>query len=486
MYYIGIDLGTSSLKAIVVDKDGKIAGQAKRDYPLLLPRDNWTEQNPADWYNACIEVLKELGGKFDLSKAAALSFSGQMHGLVVLDKDDNVIRPAILWNDNRTTAECDYLNNEIGKDKLIERTGNIAFTGFTAPKVLWLKNNEKGNYNKIAKAMLPKDFLAYKLSGVFATDVSDASGTLYFDVKRKAWSKPMLETMGIAERQLPKIYESYGAIGKVKKDVAKITGLSENCAVVIGAGDQAAGAIGTGTVENNSLSISLGTSGVVFAAGDKFALDKQARLHSFCHANGKYHVMGVMLSAAGSTKWWLEDVLQTTDYKKADKDAAAAPIDDVLFLPYLTGERSPINDPYAVGCFYGLRANTTRAAMTRAVLEGVCFGLKDCLNAVNEQGITPKSARVIGGGAKSKEWLRLLADISGITLHTINTGEGGALGAAILAMVGAGLYPDVKTACERIIKNESEIKPDMKNFKIYQSKFEKYKKAYKALKESAI
>ena len=482
MYYIGIDLGTSSLKAVIADKTGTIIGQAKRGYPLAMPRDNWSEQNPADWYDACIQVLRELGGGFDLSAVAGLSFSGQMHGLVILDKDDNIIRPAILWNDNRTAAECDYLNTEIGRDKLIDWTGNIAFTGFTAPKVLWLKNNEKDNYKKIAKAMLPKDFLAYKLSGVFATDVSDASGTLYFDVKAKAWSKPVLEILGLRREQLPAIFESYNVIGKVKKEIAALTGLSENCAVIIGAGDQAAGAIGTGTTGGNALSISLGTSGVVFAASDRFVLDKKARLHSFCHANGGYHVMGVMLSAAGSTKWWAEDILQTDDYGKIFKETAALPIDDLLFLPYLTGERSPINDPCAVGGFYGLRANTTRAAMTKAVLEGVCFGLKDCLNAIDDLGVAPTSARVIGGGAKSKEWLQILADVSGLKLHAINTEEGGALGAVILAMAGTGLYKDVQSACAAIIKDKETVSPIKANTAAYAKKFTKYKALYENVK----
>lgn len=480
--YLGVDLGTSSIKLLMADNSGKILGSQSESYELLLPQENYSEQNPDDWFCALVTALKKLGETYDLKQIKGVSFSGQMHGLVILDSDDKVIRPAILWNDNRTQKECDYLNYEVGKAKLIEWTGNIALTGFTAPKILWVKNNEQQNFNKIAKIMLPKDYLAYKMSGIFASDVSDSSGTVYFDVQNKCWSKPMLQILGISESMLPKVFESYQAVGSVSAEFAALTGMTTDTHVIIGGGDQAVGAIGTGTVDNNSLSISLGTSGVLFSASDNFAYEKEARVHSFCHANGKYHTMGVMLSAAGSLDWWVRDVLKASDFDGILAEVENTKINDLLFLPYLMGERSPINDPNAKGVFYGLNLMHSRANITRAILEGVSFGLYDCLLAMRELGNKTTSARVIGGGARSMVWLQILSDILGIELCTISSHDGGGLGAIILAMVGCGEYQNVPSACQSIIKTDKTFIPNKEKHKLYQSKFIKFKELYNKLK----
>jgi xylulokinase len=478
--YLGIDLGTSSLKILLADEEGKIIDKESAEYSIYFPKEKYSEQNPDDWINALVKTIKELGKRHNLKEIEGVSFSGQMHGLVILDENDNVIRPAILWNDNRSVKECEYLNNEIGKEKLIEWTGNIAFTGFTAPKLLWLKSNEPDNFKKIKKIMLPKDYLAYKMSGVFASDVSDNSGTLYFDVKNRKWSKPILDILGITEKQLPKVFESSEVIGTVCKVFSKITGMSEDTKVIIGAGDQAAGAVGTGTVSSDSLSISLGTSGVVFAASDNYA-ETDGSMHSFCHANGKYHIMGVMLSAAGSLDWWMKKVLKTDDFESELNEIDYKKDSSLYFLPYLIGERSPINDPDAKGMFYGLTMAHTRADMIKAVLEGISLGLKDCYISLKMSGIKSDSARVIGGGAKSDLWLQMLADCLGIKLSTINTTEGGGLGAIILAMTGCGKFETVEKGCIKLIKEEKTYLPESRKTKEYNKKYDYFKALYKSL-----
>lgn len=480
--YLGIDVGTSSLKAVLANDNGLIIASESISYNLSLPKENWSEQNPNDWYLAEIKAIMELGKKYDLKKIKAVSFCGQMHGLVLLDKNDKIIRPAILWNDNRTIKECEYLNNTIGKKKLIDLTGNIAITGFTGPKILWVRKNEPANFKKIEKIMLPKDYAAYKMSGIFATDVSDASGTLYFDVSNKKWSQEMLKILGICEKQLPKIYESYQVIGNVSSDFAKITGMSTTTKVVIGGGDQAVGAIGTGTVNNDMLSISLGTSGVLFLSSDKFKKINSGIMHSFAHANGKYHIMGVMLSAAGSFDWWANTIIKTRHYNEL-MDGVKKTIDsNLIFLPYLTGERSPINDPLAKGSLLGLTLAHTRDDISRAVINGINFGLLDNLLAIKALGFNPLSARVVGGGAKSKIWLQMLADTLGIKLHTINTSEGGALGAIILAMVGDKKYKTVEIACNKIIKITNTYIPSNNLHKKYLLHYKKFKNYYNAIK----
>lgn len=482
MLFLGVDLGTSSLKILLADASGKIIDTESREYPLYFPAANSAEQQPEDWYNALVETLQALGQRHDLAMIEGVSFSGQMHGLVMLDEKDRVIRPAILWNDNRTTRECDYLNQTIGKDKLIEWTGNIAFTGFTAPKVLWVRNNEPENYGRIAKIMLPKDYLAYRMSGVFASDVSDNSGTLYFDVRQGCWSQPMLEIMGISERQLPAIYQSYAVVGTVCPEFARVTGMSVQTLVIAGGGDQAVGAVGTGTVGNGRLSISLGTSGVVFASNAEYCHVESGAMHSFRHADGRFHMMGVMLSAAGSNDWWVKSVLRTADYKAVDQGAAGARADGLYFLPYLTGERSPINDPLARGAFFGLTAAHTRDDLSRAVLEGISFGLLDCYRSMLEAGASASFARVIGGGAKSPPWLQLLSDILGLELRTINTAEGGGLGAVILAMTGCGHFKSVEEGCAALIRDVRSYQPDPAETARYAEKFVRFKELYERVK----
>lgn len=482
MHYLGVDLGTSSLKILLADGDGTIIDSESREYPLYFPAANCAEQNPEDWHTALVETIKAMGLRQDLSDIDGVSFSGQMHGLVMLNADDKVIRPAILWNDNRTTRECDYLNNTIGKDKLISWTGNIAFTGFTAPKVLWVRNNEPENFSRIAKIMLPKDFLAYKMSGVFASDLSDNSGTLYFDVENGCWSQPMLEVLGITASQLPGVFRSDEVVGTVSPAFAAATGLSVKTRVIAGGGDQAVGAIGNGTVGDGRLSISLGTSGVVFASSAEYHRDDTGAMHSFRHADGRYHMMGVMLSAAGSNDWWVKSVLRDSNYKEVDRGATAAKAEGLYFLPYLTGERSPINDPNARGAFFGLTAAHTRDDMSRAVLEGISFGLLDCFRSMQAVGVTAGFARVIGGGAKSAPWLQMLSDVLGIELRTINTAEGGGLGAVILAMSGCKRFSSVEDGCAALIRDVKVYSPDMAENARYAEKFKNFKQLYERLK----
>lgn len=375
--YIGIDLGTSSVKMLMMNETGEIVNSVSKEYPLYFPQKGWAEQNPGDWWNAVKDGIKELTVGCDKRLIKGISFGGQMHGLVILDKNDKVIRPAILWNDGRTQKECDYLNNVIGKDKLSGYTANIAFAGFTAPKILWLKENEPENFKRINKIMLPKDYIAYCMTGIHSTDFSDASGMLLLDVKNKKWSAEMLDICGIDECVMPKLYESYEITGTLKPDVAYELGLNESVKIIAGAGDNAAAAIGTGTVKNGRCNISLGTSGTVFVSQDSFSVDSNNALHSFAHANGKYHLMGCMLSAASCNKWWLEDILGTADYSGSQKDIKNLGENNVFFLPYLMGERSPHNDPNARAMFVGMSMDTARTDMTQAVLEGVAFAIRD-------------------------------------------------------------------------------------------------------------
>lgn len=476
-YYLGIDLGTSSIKVSLANDKGEILDSESKEYPLLLPKPSWSEQNPIDWYNALIDVLTILGKRHELNNVAALSFSGQMHGLVLLDRDDNVIRPALLWNDSRTVKEVEFLNNVIGQDLLIKETSNIALCGFTAPKVLWVKNNEPENFTRIAKMMLPKDYLAYKMSGVFASDVSDLSGTLMFDVKNRDYSDKILEILNVRRDQLPRIYNSYEVIGTVTDEISKLTGLSSDCKVIIGGGDQAVGATGTNTIKAGNISISLGTSGVVFAPSSEYCYDPHGLIHSFRHTNGEFHLMGCTLSAMGSLKWWMEEVLRTTDYKT---ELANMPdeISDVIFLPYLMGERSPINDPSATGYFSNLSLYYKREALTKAVVEGICFSLYDVYDVMKKAGVTAKEARVIGGGTKTDAIMQMLADMFNINMKSITTSDGGALGAIILAMVGDGLYKNVSEAGDALVHDKKVFTPRKDKHEQYLAKFKEYKALY--------
>ena len=471
MYYIGLDLGTSGLKGLLVDRNGTILKEESASYPVSYPQSGWSEQNPEDWLEAAESVLTQLAEGVE-NEVAGVSIGGQMHGLVLLDGHDEVIRPAILWNDGRTQKQTDYLNEVIGKKKLDEYTANIAFAGFTAPKILWVKENESENFKRIQKLCLPKDYLAYKLTGVFSTDYSDASGMLLLDVKNKRWSKEMLAICSVKEEWLPKLYESYEATGKVN--------CLPNAILTAGAGDNAAAAIGTGTVQNGDCNISLGTSGTVFISGDNFMPSENNALHSFCHANGKWHLMGCILSAASANKWWLEDILQTKDYDGATKGATLGE-NEVFFLPYLMGERSPHNDVNARGAFLGMRANTTREQMSLAVLEGVAFALRDCVECARQSGLQITKATVCGGGAKSAVWKRILANVLNAEILSPETEQGPSYGAAILAMIGAGEYKNAEQAKE-LIRMKERIVPESELVRKYEEKYRIFRKLYPALK----
>ncbi len=482
-YYIGIDLGTSSVKLIAMNQSGDILASVSEDYPLSFPQPLWSEQNPEDWYNASLRGLEKLILNLNKAEIEAISFSGQMHGLVLLDENDEVIRPAILWNDQRSTEETDYFNRSIGVDTVSEYTGNIAFPGFTAPKLLWVRNHERDHFNRISKVMLPKDYLAYRLSGVFATDYADASGTLYLDVQNKKWSESMLKLLGINESQLPKLYESYEAIGQLKPELASRLGLGSSVNIVIGTGDQAAAAVGGGIVKSGACSISLGTSGVVFVHSDQFLKDDSYGLHAFCHANGAYHLMGCMLSAAGSLKWWTEDVMKSNDFDGLLKEADQVVIDNGLyFLPYLMGERSPHNDPYARGVFWGMNLTHGRGAMTRAVLEGVTFGLRDSFEIIKNLGQPLDEIVINGGGSKSDFWCQMVADIMATPVVKLKTDAGPAYGAAILAAVGAGTFKNVSEACDTVIKKVKTYVPNPEESKAYDVKYTTFKALYPELK----
>ncbi|MFT5875096.1 MAG: xylulokinase [Clostridium sp.] len=484
MYFIGIDIGTTSVKLIVIDENGNVIKSIGKEYPIDFPRPLWSEQNPEDWWKQTIDGLRELLENVNKNDIKAVSFSGQMHGLVMLGENDQVIRPAILWNDQRTEKECRYLNDEIGQLVISEWTGNLALTGFTAPKVLWVKENEPENFKKAKKIMLPKDYIAYKMSGVFATDMSDASGTLYLDVKNREWSKPMLKLLGIVENQLPKLYESYQAIGNIKKDLAYELGLNEDVKIIIGGGDQAVAAVGGGIVSEGSCSLSLGTSGVVFVATENFFVDKNNSLHSFCNANGKYHQMGVTLAAAASLKWWVEQVNKSEDFDDFLDEARNAKIDDSLFyLPYLMGERTPHNDPYCRGTFIGMNMTHERSHMTRAILEGVAFSLRDTFEIMKKMGINIPVISINGGGSKSRLWCEIIADVMDVKVIKLNTNEGPAYGAAILAAVGCGVFDSVEAACNLFIKVTESIEPNKAHAQLYNKKYEKFKLIYPATKE---
>ncbi|MCM1299472.1 MAG: xylulokinase, partial [[Eubacterium] siraeum] len=374
MYYIGIDLGTSAVKLLLTDKYGKVSKTVTKEYPLYFPRSGWSEQQPEDWWEAVKKGLGELIGCVDKTQIAGIGCAGQMHGLVILDDKDRVIRPAILWNDGRTEEETEYLNSVIGKKRLSELTANIAFAGFTAPKLLWVRKHEPKNFARIAKIMLPKDYINYRLTGRFASDYSDASGTLLLDVQNRRWSEEMTEICGVSPNQLPQLYESYETIGTLKTEIAAQLGLTENVRVAAGAGDNAAAAVGTGTVGSGGCNISLGTSGTIFASSSSFAIDPNNSLHSFAHADGGYHLMGCMLSAASCNKWLCEDIFKVSDFFAEQAGIADEKLgrNRVFFLPYLMGERSPINDINARGTFIGMTMDTSRSDLVQAVLEGVC------------------------------------------------------------------------------------------------------------------
>lgn len=485
MLYIGVDLGTSAVKLLLMEGNGTIKNIVSREYPLSFPHPGWSEQKPEDWWSNVIEGIKELTEGFDKSQVAGISFGGQMHGLVILDKDDNVIRPAILWNDGRTQAETDYLNNEIGKDKLVSMTANIAFAGFTAPKILWVKNNEPENFKKIAKIMLPKDYLAYMLSGTFCSDVSDASGMLLLDVKNRTWSDEMLKICGITKEQLPKLFESYEVVGTLKPEIAKELGLKESVKIVAGAGDNAAAAVGTGTVGDGRCNISLGTSGTVFISSKNFEKNENPAIHLFDHADGTYHLMGCMLSAASCNKWWMDEIIATKDYSGEQKGITDEMLgrNHVYFLPYLMGERSPHNNPDARGAFIGMSMDSTRTDMTQAILEGVAFGLRDSVEVARKLGIKLERTKICGGGAKSPLWKKIIANVMNLKVDVIESEEGPGYGGAILAAVACGEYASVEEATSKLVKVIDTVEPDPAIAARYEEQYRKFVRMYPALKD---
>lgn len=483
MLYIGIDLGTSAVKLLLMDESGKICKVVSKEYPLYFPHPGWSEQNPEDWYAQTVEGIQELTADCDKSQIAGIGCGGQMHGLVVLNENDEVIRPAILWNDGRTGKETKYLNQVIGKEKLSAYTANIAFAGFTAPKILWMKENEPDNFAKVRKIMLPKDYLAYKLSGVFCTDYSDASGMLLLDVEHKCWSEEMMEICGVTEAQLPKLYESYEVVGNVKADLAEIFGFTKEVRVVAGAGDNAAAAVGTGTVGDGMCNISLGTSGTIFISSKSFGVDDNNALHSFDHADGKYHLMGCMLSAASCNKWWMDEILRTKEYAAEQAQIVKLGENQVFYLPYLMGERSPHNDPKARATFIGMTMDTTRAEMTQAVLEGVAFGLRDSLEVARKLGIQIERTKICGGGAKSPLWKKIIANVMNLKVDVIESEEGPGYGGAILAAVGCGAYASVEEAAEKLVKIVETVEPEEELMNRYEERYQKFRKIYPAVKE---
>ena len=484
MLYIGIDLGTSAVKLLLVDENGAIRSTVSREYPLSFPHPGWSEQEPADWWDGCVSGLKELISGVDPREVAGIGCGGQMHGRVALDDADRVIRPAILWNDGRTGEETEYLNTVVGKERLSALTANIAFAGFTAPKILWMRNKEPENFRRIAKIMLPKDYVNYMLTGVHACDYSDASGMLLLDVEHKRWSAEMLSVCGVTEAQMPRLFESYEVIGTVKPEIAAELGLSPDVKVVAGAGDNAAAAVGTGTVGEGGCNISLGTSGTIFISSKKFGVDPNNALHAFAHADGGWHLMGCMLSAASCNKWLCGDILRTDDYdaeQGAIKEEALGN-NHVYFLPYLRGERSPINDVNARGTFIGMTMDTSRPDMVQAVLEGVAFAIRDSFEVARSLGLDIPRSKLCGGGSKSPLWRKIFANVLGIPLDMVKTEQGPGYGGAMLAMVGCGRFDSVAAAADALVEVARTVEPDPALTALYEERYQQFRRIYPAVK----
>ena len=483
--FIGIDLGTSAVKLLLVEESGAIRKEVTREYPLFFPQPGWSEQNPGDWWDACLDGLRELLTGVDASCVAGIGCGGQMHGLVVLDENDAVIRPAILWNDGRTQEEVDYLNGVIGREKLSAMTANIAFAGFTAPKILWMQKHEPEAFKRIRKIMLPKDYINYKLTGVHCCDYSDASGMLLLDVEHKRWSEEMLDICGVTEQQMPQLFESFEVVGTVLPDVAAALGMGDHVEVVAGAGDNAAAAVGTGVVGEGGCNISLGTSGTLFISADHFGVDPNNALHAFAHADGGWHLMGCMLSAASCNKWLCEEILKTDNYaaEQADITDEKLGCNHVFFLPYLMGERSPINDVNARGTFTGITMDSSRSDLVQAVLEGVAFAIRDSFEVARSLGLDIPRSRICGGGAKSPLWRKIFANVLGIPLDMVKTEQGPGYGGAMLAMVGCGLFESVQAAADALVTLASTTEPDPEITARYEAQYRKFKRIYPALKD---
>ena len=485
MLYIGIDLGTSAVKLLLMNEAGQILNVVSRTYPLEFPRPGWSQQNPEDWRKAVWEGIPALLEGFDRAQVAGIGAGGQMHGLVVLDEADRVIRPAILWNDGRTAQQVAYLNETVGKDRLSAWTANIAFAGFTAPKLLWMRENEPELFVKIKKIMLPKDYINYLLTGVHSTDYSDASGTLLLDVAKRRWSEEMLELCGLRAEQMPRLFESYETVGALLPEAARALGLPESVRVAAGAGDNAAAAVGTGTVGEGGCNLSLGTSGTIFISSDRFRVDENNALHAFAHADGGYHLMGCMLSAASCNKWLMEDIFRTEDYAAEQAAVSREKLgrNPVYFLPYLMGERSPINDTNARGMWIGMTMDTRREDLTQAVLEGVAFAIRDSLEVAGSLGISIGKSRVCGGGAKSDLWLHILANVLNVELERVASEQGPGLGGAMLAMVACGAFASVADACRALVRVSGTVRPDPELAARYAARYRQFRQIYPACKD---
>ena len=487
-YFIGIDTSTTATKALLIDERGGVMGVASTGYPYETPRPLWSEQDPSLWWDAAVQSLRKLLQETGVphGSIAGIGLTGQMHGLVLLDEMGDVLRPAILWNDQRTGDQCDEIRARLGKNHLIELTGNDALTGFTAPKILWVAENEPEIYARARHILLPKDYLRYKLTGAYAMDKADGAGTILFDLKQRNWSAEMLSALAIPAEWMPPTYEGPEVTGAVTGEAAALTGIPAGTPVVAGGGDQAAQAVGVGAVRPGIIALTLGTSGVVFASTESALIQPEGRLHAFCHAvPGRWHFMGVMLSAAGSLQWYRDTLAPGTDFDSLVSEASLIPpgSEGLLFLPYLTGERTPHPDPLARGAWVGLTVRHSRAHMTRAVLEGVAFGIKDSFTLIREAGLGHiEQVRVSGGGAKSPLWRQILADVLDVELVTVNTTEGAAYGAGLLAGVGAGTFESVDSACEAAIQITGRTSPGDSARK-YQEVYPSYRALYPALKD---
>ena len=486
-YLMGLDISTTGAKALIIDETGGVIAVANTPQPISQPQPLWSEQNPDDWWDGIVKsiraALAESGLRGD--DISAIGLTGQMHGLVLLDERGGVLRPSILWNDQRTGAQCDYMTEVIGAHRLLELTGNPALTGFTAPKILWVRDNEPDIYAKAAQVLLPKDYIRYKLTDAYATDLAGAAGTSLLNVAERAWSKDVLDALDIPAAWMPPVHEGTQVTSRISATAAAATGLGAGTPVVGGGGDQAAGAIGMGCVTPDKVGVTVGTSGVVFAPLGSYAYEPEGRLHAFCHAVPEtWHFMGVMLSAAGSLQWYKDTFAADMDYDSLLAEAATVPAggEGLFFLPYLTGERTPHPDPLARGAFIGITSRHSRGHITRAVLEGVAFGLKDSFTLIDNVGLPEQfEVRISGGGAKSPVWQQIIADVLGAPLVNINTTEGGAFGAAVLASVAAGVFDDVASACATMIQT-GDLVPVGENAPIYAERYEIYQSLYPILK----
>jgi xylulokinase len=492
MSVLGIDVGTGGTRAVLIDRDGRVVSSALAEHAAMSsPHIGWAEQSPDDWWRAACEAIKAClaKGPGAAREVEAIGLTGQMHGLVLLDDKDQVVRPAIIWCDQRTEEECREITEKVGERRLIELTANPALTGFTLPKIWWVKKHEPELWSRVRSLMLPKDYLRFRLTGERAIDVADASGTLMFDVVHRTWSRPMLEVSSIEENLLPKVFESQAVSGNVKEDGAKLSGLRPGIPVVAGAGDQAAGAVGMGIVKAGAVSATIGTSGVVFAATSKPVLEPQGRIHAFCHAiPNRWHVMGVTQGAGLSLRWFRDQFGAGVDdgraYERLAEEAAKTPpgADGLLWAPYLMGERTPHLDPNARGALVGITAQHTRSHVIRAVLEGVAFSLRDSLTLFREIGVPIESIRLGGGGARSAVWQQIQADVYGMPVELIEADEGAAFGAALLGGVGVGIWPSVDAACGSAVRVAKKVEPNPQTAALMDRQYVEYRKLYGALR----